>query len=54
MTECPECGADVKLNDGCEQGEILSCSDCGSELEVVSINPMKLELAPEEQSDWGE
>jgi alpha-aminoadipate carrier protein LysW len=28
--------------------------DCGAELEVVSLNPLVLELAPEEEEDWGE
>ena len=35
-------------------GEIITCPDCGAELEVVSENPLKLELAPKEEEDWGE
>jgi len=36
------------------QGEIIPCPSCGVDLEVVSISPLQLELAPEEQEDWGE
>lgn len=54
MTECPECGATLEVADNVEQGEILSCHDCGAELEVISLNPIKLELAPQEEEDWGE
>ncbi len=36
------------------EGEIVQCEDCGAELEVVSLNPVTLELAPEEEEDWGE
>jgi alpha-aminoadipate/glutamate carrier protein LysW len=50
---CPECEGAVTLRDPL-QGEIIPCSDCGADLEVVSLNPVRLELAPEEQEDWGE
>lgn len=51
---CPECDATIRLGDKIEKGEIVSCPDCGAELEVTSINPPTLELAPEEEEDWGE
>ncbi|PJF22822.1 MAG: lysine biosynthesis protein LysW, partial [Phototrophicales bacterium] len=28
--------------------------DCGAELEIISLNPLQLELAPEVEEDWGE
>lgn len=52
--ECPECGADVSLSDDVMEGEIVQCAECGAELEVVSLNPLTLDLAPEEEEDWGE
>ncbi len=36
-----------------ELGELL-VSDDGVELEVVSLEPLRLEPAPEEAEDWGE
>jgi alpha-aminoadipate carrier protein LysW len=36
------------------QGEILVCPDCGVDLEVLSINPVTIEVAPMEEEDWGE
>lgn len=53
LAECPECFGDVELKD-VMQNEIVQCADCGTDLEVVSIDPVKLELAPEEEEDWGE
>ena len=50
---CPECDAELALN-GVIQGEIVVCSDCGVDLEVISLDPVVLELAPMEQEDWGE
>lgn len=53
QTTCPECDASLTLNDPL-QGEIVPCPDCGVDLEVVSLSPLTLELAPEEEEDWGE
>ncbi len=39
---------------GLELGELVVCDECGSELEVVGLEPLELELAPEEDEDWGE
>ncbi|MBC8162066.1 MAG: lysine biosynthesis protein LysW [Roseiflexaceae bacterium] len=51
---CPECEATVPLLEGTVEGEIITCPDCAAELEVVSINPPELALAPEVGEDWGE
>jgi alpha-aminoadipate carrier protein LysW len=37
-----------------EVGEILVCPDCGAELEVMKLDPITLDLAPEVEEDWGE
>ena len=52
--ECPECAADVALPDDVMEGEIVQCAECGVELEVISLDPPELDLAPEEEEDWGE
>ena len=56
MHECPVCGAEVKLGEDTVQGELLSCGDCGTELEVKGTsNPsFTLAEAPQEEEDWGE
>ena len=52
--ECVECAGQVELDDNVMLSEILSCGDCGVELEVTSLDPPKLDLCPEEEEDWGE
>ena len=52
--ECPECAATCVLGDDVMEGEIVQCPDCGIELEVVGLDPLTLEPAPEEEEDWGE
>ncbi|HEY8292143.1 MAG TPA: hypothetical protein VIG44_06630 [Thermomicrobiales bacterium] len=32
----------------------MQCPECGVELEVVEVDPLELQLAPEEEEDWGE
>jgi len=54
MSECPVCGAEITLADDVVKGELLECDDCGSELEVVSLEPVTLEEAPEAEEDWGQ
>jgi alpha-aminoadipate carrier protein LysW len=51
--ECPECFGEVELID-VMQHEIVQCPECGVDLEVINIDPVALELAPEEEEDWGE
>jgi alpha-aminoadipate/glutamate carrier protein LysW len=53
MTPCSECSNPIEEADY-ELGEILVCDDCGSELEVVGLEPLELTLAPLEEEDWGE
>jgi alpha-aminoadipate carrier protein LysW len=50
---CPECDAELVLSDVIE-GEIVVCSDCGVDLEVLTLAPLVLGLAPMEEEDWGE
>ena len=52
--KCSVCEADVKVEAGVMLGELLTCGDCGVELEVTSLEPLAVEEAPEIQEDWGE
>ena len=51
---CPECDAQITLGADVVEGEIIVCPDCAAELEVTSINPVDLALAPPIAEDWGE
>lgn len=51
---CPECAAEITLEASAEVGEIIVCPDCGVDLEIIALDPAKVELAPMEQEDWGE
>jgi alpha-aminoadipate carrier protein LysW len=53
MAQCPECEAEVVLRNVI-MGEIIFCPDCNAELEVLSLEPPALGLAPQVEEDWGE
>lgn len=48
---CPECDNPITIDaDEVEEGESVSCDECGLELEVVSVDP--LELAPVDDAGY--
>ena len=52
--ECLECGGNISAAANLMQGEIITCGDCGTELEVIALDPITVDLAPMEMEDWGE
>lgn len=46
---CPACGADVELAYDMVVGEVLYCEHCGMELELIGVEPPRLELFEEEE-----
>jgi alpha-aminoadipate carrier protein LysW len=52
--EDPVTGEQITLPADVEVGEIVDSPVSGAELEVVSLDPVVLEEAPELEEDWGE
>ncbi len=52
MANCPECDALLEVDeDEIEEGDIISCADCGLELEVVHQSPLEVERTDEEMDE---
>ncbi len=51
---CPICDATLILDRDILVSEIVSCDECGSELEVRGLEPLVLVEAPLEEEDWGQ
>jgi alpha-aminoadipate carrier protein LysW len=52
---CPECDAEVQVDEEADKGDIVECADCGTKLEVVGLDPIELDVAVEvEEEDWTE
>jgi alpha-aminoadipate carrier protein LysW len=43
MIYCPECENDLDIEeDEVDEGEIVSCSECGTDFEIVTVSPIEL------------
>ncbi|WP_347117535.1 lysine biosynthesis protein LysW [Streptomyces sp. 21So2-11] len=51
---CPECVGNVEFAEKPELNEIIECGECAGELEVISLDPLVIAVAPEVEEDWGE
>jgi alpha-aminoadipate carrier protein LysW len=41
---CPECEEKVYVDAEAEQGDVVTCEECGSDLEVVGLDPIELDI----------
>jgi alpha-aminoadipate carrier protein LysW len=43
MANCPECdnGLDIELGE-VEEGDVVTCEECGTEYEIVGVEPLEL------------
>lgn len=52
MGACPDCRAEIEIDEfDVDKGEVISCPECGVELQVVGLAPIEFDVAPEEE-DW--
>jgi len=43
MPSCPECDNQIDIDlEEVEEGDVVSCDECGSEYEVVGVEPLEL------------
>jgi alpha-aminoadipate carrier protein LysW len=52
MVLCPECESDLDIEeDELDEGEVVSCVECGSDFEVVGLGPLELAKISEDDDD---
>lgn len=52
MVTCPLCDAAIDLeHDEVDEGDTITCDECGSDLRVVGTEPLDLEPVEEEEED---
>jgi alpha-aminoadipate carrier protein LysW len=55
MPNCLECENDLNIDvDEVEEGDIVTCDECGTEYEVVGVEPLELTRLDEELDDEDE
>ena len=52
MPSCPECENELDVEvDELEEGDVVACDECGSEYEVVGVDPLELTKVDEGYED---
>lgn len=52
MVLCPECENNLDIDeDSVDEGEVVSCAECGSDFEVVTVSPLELKPMDVEKYD---
>ena len=52
MAICPECDAEIEVDEyDVDKGDLLSCPECGSSLEVTGIAPVELDVAGDDEDE---
>ena len=52
MVECPVCEGKIDVDEeDVDEGDTISCDECGADLKVVGTDPLELESAEEEDED---
>lgn len=51
---CPECEADVYVETDADKGDTLACDECGTDLEVVGLDPIELDIVEDDEEDQEE
>lgn len=52
MVTCPKCDAPLDIEEEeLDEGDVLSCDECGASLTVTSLNPVELESEGEEDGE---
>lgn len=48
---CPECSEEVYVEAESEQGDRVTCDECGSKLVVVGLDPFEMDLYEESETN---
>jgi alpha-aminoadipate/glutamate carrier protein LysW len=52
MIYCPECETNLDIDEEeVDEGEIVSCPECGSDFEIITVSPIELKPVEEEIDD---
>ena len=50
-TQCPVCSSDVIIEEELSAKDLVSCLNCGAELEIITLQPLQLNPLQEESAE---
>jgi len=51
LATCPECEAELHVDEDVDKGELMTCEECEAKLEVVGLDPVELDYAPDDEDE---
>jgi alpha-aminoadipate carrier protein LysW len=52
MPSCPECENDLDLElDEIAEGDVVACDECGTEYEIVGVDPLELTRVGDDEEE---
>lgn len=51
---CPECDEEVYVDAEIEQGDTVTCDECSSDLVVVGLDPVELDLREDSEDPFSD
>lgn len=52
MATCPECDAELDVDEyDVDKGDIISCNECGTNLEVTALAPLKVAVIEDDDDE---
>jgi len=52
MVNCPKCDAVIDVDvEELDEGDTLTCDECGTDLNVTGLDPLELETTEEDEED---
>ncbi len=49
---CPECEEEIYVDADSEQGDQVSCDECGATLVVVGLDPVEVDIQEDQIDDY--
>ena len=51
LAVCPECEAEIHVDEDVDKGEIINCEECDVTLKVVGLDPIELDVSSEDEDE---
>ena len=51
LAVCPQCEAEIHVDDDLDKGDSVRCEECDAKLEVVGLDPIELDLAVDDKEE---
>lgn len=52
LATCPECDADIHVDEEMDKGDFVECDECEARLKVVGLDPIELDVAPDDDEEY--